>query len=98
MDTEARIAQAERRLDTTERNLSDHERLFTAHNEVLERHEHWMRTRETQEAVEAEAAKATIDWRKRVEARIDGIYSMGKWAGGGFGLLIIAALANLILK
>lgn len=85
-----------RRVDVTERNQTDLAKSVTG---IIESHQSLddrLDRLERNEEINKVREEARDEWRKRTEAKLDGIYKLGWWVLTTFGALTMAALANLL--
>lgn len=84
------------RLATTERNQSDLAKSISEIVGSLSDTRDDVARLKTAEAVNIAREEAHAEWRKRTEAKLDGIYRLGWWVLTTFGSLTLAALASLL--
>jgi hypothetical protein len=68
------------------------------HGETLSEHNNELAEIKTERAVAKERAITVQERFDRLEKKIDGIYSLGKWVLGAFGASFVALLANFLFK
>lgn len=81
-----------------ERDVRDHAKTISEVIQTLGRTTDRIVQMETREAVQAERAKHVDERFDRIERRLDGIASLGRWVLAAFGGTFVAAVATFIVS